>query len=418
MDFERISEELETLIDTNEKLVYENYNDKEDQILIDKKLTEEMLAKIASFVADENLQKETLKKVLRELFELQPQDLLILKDGYIFIKLVSELEQKIPQGRKSSHEARYNGYDEKELIEFYNDFFTPQEVDTLIKEVAQEFVKRFIIKKHISNEEYEKRVFAHIKNLFYEKLVKRFENDDEFLMGFAGYIFRINFEKLFIYLAEELLEKMAKGDQRVIDFLQYYSHDVIIQNGVKYAVPSIESPAGHKWKNVSILSIVRVYVNTKENIARLKHQIEKLQKKAKEFYTQDGKSPLELQKYIKEATLHLNNEINEHTKIIQNYQELLQNPALSTVERHETNKKITLEKNEIQRLSEQKKNLSQISVPEHMVLQYQKNQRELDSLKRELINKLRVLEQNQKSYEEIKHALVKALIKKKRKIVT
>ncbi len=418
MDFERISEELETLIDTNEKLVYENYNDKEDQILIDKKLTEEMLAKIASFVADENLQKETLKKVLRELFELQPQDLLILKDGYIFIKLVSELEQNIPQGRKSSHEARYNGYDEKELIEFYNDFFTPQEVDTLIKEVAQEFVKRFIIKKHISNEEYEKRVFAHIKNLFYEKLVKRFENDDEFLMGFAGYIFRINFEKLFIYLAEELLEKMAKGDQRVIDFLQYYSHDVIIQNGVKYAVPSIESPAGHKWKNVSILSIVRVYVNTKENIARLKHQIEKLQKKAKEFYTQDGKSPLELQKYIKEATLHLNNEINEHTKIIQNYQELLQNPALSTVERHETNKKITLEKNEIQRLSEQKKNLSQISVPEHMVLQYQKNQRELDSLKRELINKLRVLEQNQKSYEEIKHALVKALIKKKRKIVT
>ena len=419
MDFKELELVIEELLDENEALIYEEYNGKSDQILIDAKLVAKLQEALKTRISDNNLQKETLKKILRDILQLEPQDLLIFKNGHIFIKLVSELEQKIPEGRQSSNEARYNGYDEKELIAFYNDFFTDEDVTALIEKVAEKFIKKYIIQKSISNDEYEKKVFAYIKELFYEFLQKRFENQDEFLLGFAGYIFRINFERVFTRIAEIMLEKMAKGNQKIGMFLEYYSNEVIIQNGQKYQVPPIVSKNGHRWKIVSIIPIVRVYFSTLESIVQLKQKIETLKKETIKFGAPaDGTSLLDQQKAIKLRIQSLTNELNDKLNTIEKmYNEVL-TQNLSPTEKRELKKRITFEKNEADKIKSEKKRLEKMLLPSGTLASYQKVQRELDALKRELRNKQRLLEQNAPSYEEIKAALVRALIQKKRKITS
>ena len=419
MDFQELESTIEQLLEENEALIYEEYNGKSDQILIDAKLVSKLQEALKSKISDSNLQKETLKKVLRDLLRLEPQDLLIFKNGHVFIKLVSELKQNIPEGRQSSNEARYNGYDEKELIAFYNDFFTDDDVTELIDKVAEKFIKKYIIQKSISNDEYEKKVFASIKELFFEFLQQRFENEDEFLLGFAGYIFRINFERVFMRIAELMLEKMAKGNQKIAMFLEYYSNEVIIQNGQKYQVPPIESKNGHRWKIVSIIPIVRVYFSTLESITQLKQKIENLKKETTKFGAPaDGSSLLDQQKSIKQKIQSLSNELNEKlNKIEKMYNEVL-SQNLSATEKRELKKQITFEKNEADKIKTQKQLYEKKLLPSGTLASYQKVQRELDALKRELRNKTRLLEQNAPSYEEIKAALVRALIQKKKKITS
>ncbi len=419
MNFDELKLLIEELLDQNRTLVYENFNDKSDQILIDAELVSELLETLQKNISNKNLQKETLKQILREVFHLQSQDLIIFKNGHIFIKLVSKLEQKVPQGRKSTKEARYNGFDEKELISFYNEFCEDENVKDLIDEIAVKFVNKYIIQKGISNDEYEKKVFAFIKDLFYEFLQKRFDNQDEFLHGFSGYIFRINFESVFSKIAETMLEKIAKGNQKVVAFLEYYSHEVVIQNGQKYRIPTIESSNGHKWKIVSIIPIVRVYFATLENITQIKSKIDNLSKEiAKIGKSQNGHSLIDTQKEIKQKIHTLVEELNTKLTTIEKLRKEMIMKKLSQTEKRELQKRMTFEKNEAEKIKSEKQRYEKMLLSNAALAKYQKLQRELDALKRELRNKTRLLEQNSPAYKEIKAALVRALIQKKKKIVS
>jgi hypothetical protein len=415
MDFELLVDKIIDIIDENEDLIFEEYNGKEDQILLDKKLVEKIKKEIQKHITDEKLLVNMLKLAIREAFELEERDIVVEKKGYIFIKLVSELQQQIPQGRKSSQEARYNGFDEKELIAFYNEFCNDEGVKKLIDQVSHEFVQQYIIEEKLSNEIYEKKVFAIIKQLFFKHLQEIYENDDEFMMGFAGYIFRINFEQVFLDIASYLLEYLASGDKTVKEFLEYYSHEVIIVGGEKYAVPQITSYRGHKWKVVSILSIVRVYFSALQSIREIKIKMQQFEKIVKQYEIQ-GRSPLQQQQLIKEKLQELTTQINENIHKIEQLYDTILDGKITNEKKQELKRKVNFLKNETDKLQGEKKRYEELIVPQNVILKYQQNQRELDALKRELNNKTRLLEQNQKAYDEIRHSLMKALIQKKKKL--
>jgi hypothetical protein len=417
MDFNKLVDDVAGVIDINEDLIYENYNQKEDQILIDKKLIDAIKEKILQYTSDKNLLPKILKLVIKEIFELHDRDIIVEKKGYIFIKLVSELEQHIPQNRTSTQEARFNGFDEKELIAFYNEFCTEEGIKKLIDNVAYTFVQRYIKEEKISNELYEKKVFSIIKQLFYEHLSKIYENDDEFIMGFAGYIFRIHFEEVFLSLASYLLEFLAVGDKIIKEFLEYYSNEVIIVGGEKYAVPQVKSQKGHRWKVVSMLSIVRVYFNTLQSLKNLQSKIKEREKIAKQYEIQ-GRSPLQQQQHVEETLRDLTQQINENLHRIETLYDKVLEEKIDTKQKQELQKQITFLKNETDKLTSEKKRYEELLVPKNIIAKYQQNQRDLDALKREFNNKTRLLEQNQPAYNQIRHALTKALIQKKKKLTS
>ncbi|NPA66935.1 MAG: hypothetical protein GXO11_08650 [Epsilonproteobacteria bacterium] len=417
MDTTKFLEKIKTLLQENENLINRSYNNKDDQILIDKKLIDKISSYLAYYFQDEKHRLSMIKVFLRQLFELKEQDILIFKEGYIFIKYISNLKQNIPQGRENTNQVRYNGFDEEEMKAFFEKFFTPEETKKLIEKIAKKFVDEVIIESQISNAEYEKKVFGIIKELVYQELLEMYENKDEFMLGFAGYIFRIHFEQFFYQIAQEIIDAMIRNEKAVIEFMEYYTHDVILINGDKYQVPVIQTTNNQKWKIVSILSIVRVYVTAKHHILKLKKDMHTLEQKLREFHSTDGNSPLERQKKLHAKIQQLQKVIGHKEHLVLKHKKYLQeNEQIPAQEKSTYRKKIFLLTQEVENLKKELNHLQALLLPQTALTQYQKLQHELHSLKKELHNKLRILEQNKKNYIAICKALVRSLTKKKKKL--
>ncbi len=417
MDFEKLQSELERILQKHTSLLHKNYNGKKDQILLEAPLVQALKEHLNKHIEDDNLLNATLKTLLREIFDLQEEDLLIFKNGIIFIKLASTLPQKIQNGRKDASETRFNGYDEKELIAFYNQFFTPKESLSLIKSAANEFVQTHLLQNGMGNEEYEKKVFAYLKEIIYNILTQKFDNEDEFLKGFAGYFLRINFEKVFRELAEILLEKIAFGEQKIVNFLEYYSHEVIIINGEKYTPPPLMNPQGFRWKLTSIRPIVRIYVTNLQHIREIRTKIAELKAKMDALYKSNGSiSLLKRQRMLQESIEKIEKEIRQKLSLIERLYDEMLSQKLSKEKKKELKKTIELEKNETEKLKTQMQQYQKALLPSTTIMQYKKLYKEYEDFNRELKNKFKILEQNRKNYEEIRAALVKALIQKKKKI--
>jgi len=414
MDYNTLLDELDTILEENETLIYESYNNKDDQILIDSQLVKKLLKHIATYTSDTKQQNTLLKSSIKELFELEEKDLLIIKKGHIFIKIISMLEQNIPQGRESTNQARYNGFDENELIAFYNEFCEEKELEKHIKAIAKEFVKTYILKNRISNDEYERKVFTLIKTLYFDFLITKYEEKDEFLLGFAGYLFRNNFEKTFLFIAEELLVNLAHNDSQVIRFLEYYSQNIVILNAKKFKVPSIRTSQGHIWKVTSMHSVIKIYIGAKEMHSIIKKKIKTLDK-AIDAISTFSISPVEQQKKLKKKIIFINNTINEKFHSIEKLQEMLKNTKKEDAKLNFKQEMRSLN-NEIIQLQEEKKNIEKKLPDEKTITKYQQLQREKETLSKELNNKKMLLEKNEPSYKQLKYALVKALIQKKQKI--
>ena len=125
--------------------------------------------------------------------------------------------------------------------------------------MAQDFVQTYLIRKKILNEEYEKYVFSYIHTTTFENLTKIYDNNDAFFMGFAGYIFRIHFKEVFQYVSELILDQIAISNKHLIEFLNYYSQDILLIQNIKYKIPHIEADNGLRWTVPSMLSIVKIY---------------------------------------------------------------------------------------------------------------------------------------------------------------
>ena len=99
-----ILSKLVDIILLNESLIEDNYNDKDDQFLIPKKL----FAKIYDFVKNiknEKInKKELVKYAVREAFELKESDIVIIQKEKIFIKLF-EVKKVIREETKKNKKS-------------------------------------------------------------------------------------------------------------------------------------------------------------------------------------------------------------------------------------------------------------------------------------------------------------------------
>ena len=85
----------------------------------------------------------------------------------------------------------------------------------------------------------------------------------------------------------------------MVDFLNYYSSDVIVVGENKFKVPGIEAKDGLRWNVISMLSIAKIYTQTEKSIKKLRHSIFKMKTDILSLYI-DELSPLEYQTaYIK-----------------------------------------------------------------------------------------------------------------------
>ena len=410
---EQILDAFVELIEKNENFVLYDYKGKENQIL----LKESLVILISDFL-DKNLQrskydtKELIKAYIRAAFELSDNTVVINKNGNIFIKIIDEsVQKKVDEKDKNTVKNRYNGVKEEELKAFYDEFFADEENKDFFYEIAKEFVHKYFIVKKISNDEYEKNVFSYIHTITLEKLVAMYDNEDGFFLGFAGYVFRIHFKEVFAYISELILDEIAISNRYMMDFLNYYSQDILVVKGVKYKIPHIEADNGLRWTVPSMLSIVKIYTKAKNTILTLKKERNEYQKRVQKFYV-NGLSPVKNNELLLSEKASIEIE-TEHTvrsiNILNDKLDITKDAEKKALLKEE----LAREEETLKQLKEKKQETLQKVVKQNGLSEYVALQKELDTLTRKLQREKKILKQNEVAYNSIKSSLVKALISKR-----
>lgn len=402
------------LIDENEDLIEYNYQDKQDQILLTSSLVNKINALIQSINDTNQDANDLIKIAIREAFELSTSDVIINKNGFIFIKLIDESTVKeLSESDRQTIANRYNGFDEEELKEFYDEFFEDIKNEFFIPSIAEDFVEKYFLEDKISNSVYEKNVFAYIQLLILDSLGSQYDdNDDGFFKGFAGYVFRIHFKEVFENIADIVLEEIASGNKFLIEFLGYYSADIVVFNGHRYQVPVLESSNGLRWHVVTMLSIAKIYTETRESIYPLEEKIEDIKSKTRELYMNDT-SPIKYQSALIKKRSILGVDIKESNEKLNRY-------VASLGYRKEEIYKVRLKKEiqflqvQISKLRENDLKLSEKLLDSKIIKKYTKFQVELESMQKQLLSRKKILKQNEDSFDSMKDSLAKALIQKKR----
>ena len=413
---ETILDDFIELLQQHESDIVYDYNGKSNQILIKSSLVTLVLSFIQKHLPQTSFSETDLTKAyIRAAFELQSNSVVISKNGNIFIKIIDEsVKKQIAPEDQNTVKNRYNGIDEDELYSFYKEFFEDQENQNFFFTIAKEFVERYFHTKQISHEEYEQKVFAYIHNITLQKLTDMYDDEDGFFLGFAGYVFRIHFKEVFNHIAELILEGFAQADQYMIDFLNYYAQDILVINGEKYKVPHIEAENGLRWNVPSMLSIVKIYTRSKQNIKQLNQERALLEEEVQKYYA-NGLSPVKNNELQMKKQRALEIAIQESSKKIKRLQESLEN--ITKDERKKIiQADIFKQQDALKELRKEREVVIKRIIKKETLNKYITLQKDLDTIKRKLQREHKILQQNEEAYSSIKNALVKALISKKSKI--
>jgi hypothetical protein len=400
------------ILESNEKLIEYDYKGKENQVSIPKELKDKIYDFINNITNEEVSRKELARYAVTKFFELREHDIVIVKEDHIFIKTLGDsYKRNVKEEEKNTAANRYNGIDEDELKSLYEEFFAQQENKNFFYYVAKLFTQIYFLEQKMDNFTYEAKRFSLIQSIVSEQLNNSYNNDDDFCTGFAGYIFRIHFQEVFEHIANFILAEIAISNDYMLNFVKYYSSDVIVLDGKRYKVPMLETESGLRWNVASILSIVKIYVKTKTSIDSMKKNINELNKRLQELHV-EGYPPAEYKSILLNKKEKLEEDIIQDKKKIEKCYDLL-DLTKDKDEKVKLQEEVRSIRDGIEKKREERKTISSKMVKASIINEYSKIQNDIDGITRQIRRSQRVLEQNEEAYTSIKHALAKALASKR-----
>lgn len=395
------------LIESNDELIeYKN-----NQIII---MSNGLKNAICALIEENNNEdfdeKDVIKLAVRKALELKKNDIVVIKKQHIFIKIFN----KVSTNGYNKEERRFNGIDKQELEIFYNEHFSKESIRKFFMIIVKKFVELHFEEQKIDNNMYEKNVYAYIQKIIVEELVIKFDNPIEFLKGFSGYIFRINFNSVFDSIAEYMLNEISMSNEYMVNFLKYYSINIVIVDGVKYKVPELETDGGLKWNVISMLSIAKIYIRTRTSVIKLQKEIHTLDEQIVALFI--GKlSPTEYNNDYLKKKQKLTDELrykNQKLEDLLDEVHIIKNNEL----KEPVKKEIEVAKKAIKTIKKTIEELAKKEISKSVIDKHLKLEREIESLRRGLKSQEKILNQNKKSFLSIKTSLVKALISKKQRM--
>ena len=368
------------ILSQNKNLIEYEYNGNKNQISIPKKLKDKIFHFVNSIDNEEINKKELARFAVNEFFKLQSHDIVIIKDKQIFIKILDQkYKRNVSDSEKGTIAGRYNGINEEELKSLYDEFFAKEESKNFFHYIAKTFVQIYFIEKKIDNDTYEKKVFALIQSIIAEQLNNTYNQDTDFCTGFAGYIFRIHFEEVFGHISNLILEEITMANQYMIEFLKYYSLNIVVVDGKKYKVPELETEGGLKWNVVSMLSIVKIYIKVRTSIETLKAGIDEYKKKIDILYI-GSYSPLEYQNKLHKETYEFEQKIARDKQKLEKLQDTL-NSTKNEQRKYALEREVREIRENIRKNTEERTKLASKTVDKSIITEYNNLRRELDTLR-------------------------------------
>ena len=175
------------ILSNNDDLIEYDYRGSKNQISITKKLKDKIYDFLNNITNEEVNRKELARFAVNEFFKLHDQDIVIIRDDHIFVKMLDEkYKRNVGENEKDTVANRYNGIREEELKSFYDEFFLNEENKNFFYYCAKQFVQTYLLDKKIDNNTYEKKVFSLIQSIIAEQMGNSYNNNEDFCTGFSG----------------------------------------------------------------------------------------------------------------------------------------------------------------------------------------------------------------------------------------
>ncbi|WP_373069338.1 hypothetical protein [Sulfurimonas sp.] len=397
---------LLNLIVDNQDLIDFDHKGIKDLHVISGKLFHEIVSNVKS-IKDKSIDKKSfIKKAIRDAFELEEQDLILIKKEQIVIKIIQTIS-------RDETEKRFNGYSEEEIEKLYNEYFDEKTLDRFLEEISYGIFKYLFVRKQVTNDYYEKNVYSIIQNYIARELTDFESEDHNFRKGFAGYIFRINFITVFTHISDQILEAISYRDEYLMNWIKYYNGQVIIKHNKRYAAPAIINPDGQKYNPSALFGTIAVWFKTKEKIETLEKKLNDISKNLDKLKI-DNLSPVEYKDELVQERREIEEDIYEANERIK---ELLDEKRLNNDEE----KKYDID-DEIQELrqymKEDKKEVDEINAQISSIdtISTKRLEEDKSRLEKDIQREEKALKQNYKVYQSIQLALVKALTSKRKPI--
>lgn len=296
---------------------------------------------------------------------------------------------------------------------FYDKNFTEKEIEIFLLNIAQTFIQKYFINTTITNQYYEKHVYSILNKFITSKLLKYFTNKPELCAELSLYILKKHFNSIFISISELLLKEVAYSNQNVINFLQYYSLDIIVIEKVKYKVPQVKEN-GYKWNTASILGTLTLYVKAQDYINSIETKTTQLEEDLLKFNI-NSLSPIEHNKSLKVKSNAIEENILINSKRINILRDSL-NLEKNDKARLKLSEELDEELDKRLLLKESKSKLVKQKVKALRLDAYNDLLKQIEALHHKTKAEYQVLEKNKDAYESMKNSLLYLLTSKKKAI--
>jgi len=267
------------IIQKNKDSLEYPYKGRIDQIALLGKIRRHINAELVE--SDEAVnKKELIRYAIKEALELDSRDVVVtLKKKYIvkifkrnhFIDTCKE-SPKV----QDAQERRYQGYAEEDLTTHYTELINDINIEAFLDDVMSYLFATGLNFNEITNSYYEKQVLSLIRSGIAQELEQYISYNQEYLLGFAGYIFRKNFENIHERIAIEIFEKIAVNNKNAQNFLKYYSGTVLIENTKRYLLPELSVADGRRWNATSLSAIATLWLRSRHKEKTLHIMIDNL----------------------------------------------------------------------------------------------------------------------------------------------
>lgn len=398
---------LVNIVNDNHDLIDFEYKNIKDLTVIGGKLFREILIFVKNLEDNSIDKKEFIKKAIRTAFELEEQDLVLIKREQIVIKIIQNIQ-------RDETEKRFNGYSEEEIERLYGEYFDNEKtLETFIKKTSYDLFKYLFIRKQVTNDFYERNIYPIAQNYIAKSLVDFEDLDPDFRKGFAGYILRINFVKVFSHISDQILESISYRDEYLMNWIKYYNGQVIIKHNKRYQAPSIINQEGQKYNPSALFGTIAMWFKTKDKITTLKKRYKDVNRNLEKLKI-NNLSPTEYKEELLKERREVEQSISEANERIK---ELID---LRTRNKDEELKYDINDEIQELRLDIKEDKIDLEDINSHIMSVDTINSKRLEEdksrIEKDIAREEKALKQSYKVYQSIQSALVKALTSKRKPI--
>ena len=277
-------EAYDRMLHKNESIIADVYNHKDDYMPLPFLISipEKIRTQILEGFTERNETIDTARTITRQqintVFSTSEKDIIFFLRGRIFIRFYTPPKKFAP-----GQDSRFAGEPVEVMEELYAHYFPNgawESIESILPEVLNDRLNFSVIDNLTFTKTFIAVFRSMVEIVLLDILKPKHRNKIE---GFTGYVLRIYFHQILVFIAKNLLGYIEIRDKNAEAFIKYFADEVVVDaSGNRIQKNAIVDSKNQRWNYTSIISIVMQYKQSKIKLESHKEAITASQERVTE----------------------------------------------------------------------------------------------------------------------------------------